>query len=218
MNPFKPNKNVMLLCVSVLAASVLASTGFAAWVIQGDNTNPEGQGTLNGGADYVFLGDTNGIDITMNPELPLPSFGTYFFDNGKDNTAIKEAPLEYKIDLNRSKMSQTMIDLNQFTLKCTFGLYSKTKKTYYGNAGEIVKFCKYGATREGATKETIASNGSTGSVDLLFVVPDATSTSILSFNVTHYIVIAAHQAMKADSTLTLNDFTFRLSFGLGGNA
>lgn len=218
MNPFKPNKNVMLLCVSVLTASVLASTGFAAWVIQGDNTTPSGQGTLNGGADYVFLGDANGIDITMNPELPLPSFGTYFFDNGKDNTAIKEAPLEYKIDLNRSKMNPTMIDLNQFTLKCTFGLYSKSKKTYYGNAGEIVESCKYGATREGATKETIASNGSTGSVDLLFVVPDTTSTSILSFNVTHYIVIAARQAMKDDSTLTLNDFTFRLSFGLGGNA
>lgn len=215
MNPFKPNKNVMLLCVSVLAASVLASTGFAAWVIQGDNTTPSGQGTLNGEADYVFLGDTNGIKIEMTKALP--SFGTYFFDNGKDNTAIKEAPLEYKIDLNRSKMSQTMIDLNQFTLKCTFGLYSKTKKTYYGNAGEIVKSCKYGATREGATKETIASNGSTGSVDLLFIVPDATSTSILSFNVTHYIVIAARQAMKSDS-LDLGDLTFRLSFGLGGNA
>ena len=215
MNPFKPNKNVMLLCVSVLAASVLASTGFAAWVIQGDNTNPEGQGTLNGEADYVFLGDTNGIEIKMTQALP--SFGTYFFDNGKDNTAVKEAPLEYTINLDRSKMSQTMIDLSSFTLKCTFGLYSKTKKTYYGNAGEIVKSCKYGATREGATKETIASNGSTGSVDLLFVVPDATSTSILSFTVTHYIVIAARQAMKSDS-LDLGDLTFRLSFGLGGNA
>lgn len=215
MNPFKPNKNVMLLGVSILAASVLASTGFAAWVIQGDNANPSGQGTLNGGADYVFLGDTNGIEIEMTKALP--GFGTYFFDDG-GNAAIKEAPLEYTINLDRSKMSQTMIDLSQFTLKCTFGLYSKSKKTYYGNASEIVESCKYGATREGATKETIASNGSTGSVDLLFVVPDATSTSILSFNVTHYIVIAARQAMKADSTLTLNDFMFRLSFGLGDNA
>ena len=212
MNPFKPNKNVMLLCVSVLAASVLASTGFAAWVIQGDNTNPEGQGTLNGGADYVCLGDTNGIDITMNPELPLPSFGTYFFDNGKDNTAIKEAPLEYKIDLNRSKMSQTMIDLNQFTLKCTFGLYSKSKKTYYGNANEIVQSCTYGTTTEKMT-----TNASMGSVDLLFVVPEATSTSILLFTISHYIVVAARQAMKSDS-LDLGDLTFRLSFGLGGNA
>lgn len=209
MNPFKPNKNVMLLCVSVLAASVLASTGFAAWVIQGDNTNPSGQGTLNGGADYVFLGDTNGIEIGV--KKALPSFGTYFFDNGGD-TAVKEAPLEYTINLDRSKMSQTMIDLKQFTLKCTFGLYSKSKKAYYGNASEIVKSCAYGTTTE-----TMTTNASTGSVDLLFVVPDATSTSILSFNVTHYIVIAARQAMKADSTLTLNDFTFRLSFGLGGN-
>ena len=212
MNPFKPNKNVMLLCVSVLAASVLASTGFAAWVIQGDNTAPNGQGTLNGEADYVFLGDTNGIDISMNPELPLPSFGTYFFDNGKDNTAIKEAPLEYTINLDRSKMSQTMIDLKQFTLKCTFGLYSKSKKTYYGNANEIVTLCKYAGTTE-----TITTNASTGSVDLLFVVPEATSTSILSFTISHYIVVAARQAMKSDS-LDLGDLTFRLSFGLGGNA
>lgn len=214
MNPFKPNKNVMLLCVSVLAASVLASTGFAAWVIQGDNTAPNGQGTLNGGADYVFLGDTKGIDIAMDMDqtLPFPSFGTYFFDNG-GNAAIKEATLKYTINLDRSKMSQTMIDLSSFTLKCTFGLYSKSKKTYYGNASEIVKSCTYGKT-----EETIASNASTGSVDLLFVVPDATSTSILSFKVSHYIVIAARQAMKADSTLTLNDFTFRLSFGLGDNA
>lgn len=210
MNPFKPNKNVMLLCVSVLAASVLASTGFAAWVIQGDNTAPNGQGTLNGEADYVFLGDTNGIEIKMTQALP--SFGTYFFDNG-GNAAIKEAPLEYTINLDRSNMSQTMIDLSSFTLKCTFGLYSKSKKTYYGNASEIVKSYTYGKT-----EETIASNASTGSVDLLFVVPDATSTSILSFKVSHYIVIAARQAMKADSTLTLNDFTFRLSFGLGDNA
>lgn len=210
MNPFKPNKNVMLLCVSVLAASVLASTGFAAWVIQGDNTAPNGQGTLNGGADYVFLGDTNGIKIEMTKALP--NFGTYFFDNG-GNVSIKEAPLEYTFTLDRNKMGQTMIDLKQFTLKCTFGLYSKSKKAYYGNASEIVKSCTYGTT-----EETIASNASTGSVDLLFVVPDATSTSILSFNVTHYLVIAARQAMKADSTLTLNDFTFRLSFGLGGNA
>lgn len=211
MNPFKPNKNVMLLCVSVLAASVLASTGFAAWVIQGDNTAPNGQGTLNGEADYVFLGDTNGIEIEMTQALP--SFGTYFFDNGKDNTAIKDAPLEYTINLDRSKMSQTMIDLNQFTLKCTFGLYSKSKKTYYGNANEIVQSCTYGTTTE-----TMTMNASMGSVDLLFVVPEATSTSILSFTISHYIVVAARQAMKADSTLTLNDFTFRLSFGLGGNA
>lgn len=210
MNPFKPNKNVMLLCVSVLAASVLASTGFAAWVIQGDNTNPEGQGTLNGEADYVFLGDTNGIEIEMTKALP--SFGTYFFDNGKDNTAIKEAPLEYMINLDRSKMSQTMIDLNQFTLKCTFGLYSKSKKTYYGNANEIVQSCTYGTTTE-----TMTTNASMGSVDLLFVVPDATSTSILSFTISHYIVVAARQAMKSDS-LDLGDLTFRLSFGLGGNA
>lgn len=211
MNPFKPNKNVMLLCVSVLAASVLASTGFAAWVIQGDNTNPEGQGTLNGEADYVFLGDTNGIEIKMTQALP--SFGTYFFDNGKDNTAVKEAPLEYTINLDRSKMSQTMIDLSSFTLKCTFGLYSKSKKTYYGNANEIVQSCTYGTTTE-----TMTTNASMGSVDLLFVVPEATSTSILSFTISHYIVVAARQAMKADSTLTFNDFTFRLSFGLGGNA
>ena len=210
MNPFKPNKNVMLLCVSVLAASVLASTGFAAWVIQGDNTNPEGQGTLNGEADYVFLGDTNGIEIKMTKALP--SFGTYFFDNG-GNAAIKDAPLEYTIKLDRSNMSQTMIDLSSFTLKCTFGLYSKSKKTYYGNANEIVQSCTYGTTTE-----TMTTNASMGSVDLLFVVPDATSTSILSFKVSHYIVIAARQAMKADSTLTLNDFTFRLSFGLGDNA
>lgn len=210
MNPFKPNKNVMLLCVSVLAASVLASTGFAAWVIQGDNTNPEGQGTLNGEADYVFLGDTNGIEIEMTKALP--SFGTYFFDNGKDNTAIKEAPLEYTINLDRSNMSQTMIDLNSFTLKCTFGLYSKSKKTYYGNANEIVQSCTYGTTTE-----TMTTNASMGSVDLLFVVPDATSTSILSFTISHYIVVAARQAMKSDS-LDLGDLTFRLSFGLGGNA
>ena len=209
MNPFKPNKNVMLLCVSVLAASVLASTGFAAWVIQGDNTTPSGQGTLNGEADYVFLGDTNGIKIEMTKALP--SFGTYFFDNGKDNTAVKEAPLEYTINLDRSKMSQTMIDLNQFTLKCTFGLYSKSKKTYYGNANEIVQSCTYGTTTEKMT-----TNASMGSVDLLFVVPDATSTSTLSFMITHYIVIAARQAMKSDS-LDLGDLTFRLSFGLGGN-
>jgi len=211
MNPFKPNKNVMLLCVSVLAASVLASTGFAAWVIQGDNTNPEGQGTLNGEADYVFLGDTNGIEIEMTKALP--SFGTYFFDNGKDNTAVKEAPLEYTINLDRSKMSQTMIDLNQFTLKCTFGLYSKSKKTYYGNANEIVQSCTYGTTTE-----TMTTNASMGSVDLLFVVPDATSTSVLSFMISHHIVIAARQAMKSDTSLKLNDLTFRLSFGLGGNA
>ena len=210
MNPFKPNKNVMLLCVSVLAASVLASTGFAAWVIQGDNTNPEGQGTLNGEADYVFLGDTNGIEIKMTQALP--SFGTYFFDNGKDNTAIKEAPLEYTINLDRSNMSQTMIDLKSFTLKCTFGLYSKSKKTYYGNANEIVQSCTYGTTTE-----TMTTNASMGSVDLLFVVPDATSTSILSFTISHYIVVAARQAMKSDS-LDLGDLTFRLSFGLGGNA
>ena len=210
MNPVKPNKNVMLLCVSVLAASVLASTGFAAWVIQGDNTTPSGQGTLNGEADYVFLGDTNGIKIEMTKALP--SFGTYFFDNGKDNTAVKEAPLEYTINLDRSKMSQTMIDLNQFTLKCTFGLYSKSKKTYYGNANEIVQSCTYGTTTEKMT-----TNASMGSVDLLFVVPDATSTSTLSFMITHYIVIAARQAMKSDS-LDLGDLTFRLSFGLGGNA
>lgn len=210
MNPFKPNKNVMLLCVSVLAASVLASTGFAAWVIQGDNTNPEGQGTLNGEADYVFLGDTNGIEIEMTQALP--SFGTYFFDNGKDNTAVKEAPLEYTIKLDRSKMSQTMIDLNQFTLKCTFGLYSKSKKTYYGNANEIVQSCTYGTTTE-----TMTTNASMGSVDLLFVVPDATSTSVLSFMISHHIVVAARQAMKSDS-LDLGDLTFRLSFGLGGNA
>lgn len=210
MNPFKPNKNVMLLCVSVLAASVLASTGFAAWVIQGDNTNPEGQGTLNGEADYVFLGDTNGIEIKMTQALP--SFGTYFFDNGKDNTSVKDAPLEYTINLDRSKMSQTMIDLSSFTLKCTFGLYSKSKKTYYGNANEIVQSCTYGTTTE-----TMTTNASMGSVDLLFVVPDATSTSTLSFMITHYIVIAARQAMKSDS-LDLGDLTFRLSFGLGGNA
>ena len=216
MNPFKPNKNVMLLCVSVLAASVLASTGFAAWVIQGDNTAPNGQGTLNGEADYVFLGDTNGIEIEMTPQA-LPSFGTYFFDNGKDNTAIKEAPLEYTIKLDRSNMSQTMIDLKQFTLKCTFGLYSKSKKAYYGNANEIVKSCKYGATAETATAETMTMNASMGSVDLLFVVPEATSTSILSFTISHYIVVAARQAMKSDS-LDLSDLTFRLSFGLGGNA
>lgn len=209
MNPFKPNKNVMLFGVSILAASVLASTGFAAWVIQGDNTNPSGQGTLNGEADYVFLGDTNGIEIEMTKALP--SFGTYFFDNG-GNIAVKEAPLEYTFNLDRSKMGQTMIDLNQFTLKCTFGLYNKTKKAYYGNANEIVKSCTYGST-----KETIAANGSTGSVDLLFAVPAATSTSVLSFNVSHFIVIAARQAMKTDSTLTIQDFTFRLSFGLGGN-
>lgn len=210
MNPFKPNKNVMLLCVSVLAASVLASTGFAAWVIQGDNTTPSGQGTLNGEADYVFLGDTNGIKIEMTKALP--SFGTYFFDNGKDNTAVKEAPLEYTINLDRSKMSQTMIDLNQFTLKCTFGLYSKSKKTYYGNANEIVQSCTYGTTTEKMT-----TNASMGSVDLLFVVPEATSTSILLFTISHYIVVAARQAMKSDS-LDLGDLTFRLSFGLGGNA
>ena len=210
MNPFKPNKNVMLLCVSVLAASVLASTGFAAWVIQGDNTNPSGQGTLNGGADYVFLGDTNGIEIGV--KKALPSFGTYFFDNGGD-TAVKEAPLEYTINLDRSKMSQTMIDLKQFTLKCTFGLYSKSKKTYYGNANEIVESCKYGDTTE-----TMTMNASTGSVDLLFVVPETSSQSTLSFAISHYIVIAARQAMKSDSSLMLNDFTFRLSFGLGGNA
>lgn len=217
MNPFKPNKNVMLLCVSVLAASVLSSTGFAAWVIQGDNTNPKGQGTLNGEADYVFLGDTNGIDITMT--TALPSFGTYFFDNG-GNSAVEETPLEYTINLDRSKMSQTMIDLKQFTLKCTFGLYSKSKKAYYGNANEIVKSCKYGATAETATAETMTMNASKGSVDLLFVVPQTqpSSTSVLSFSISHYIVIAARQAMKADSTLILNDFTFRLSFGLGGNA
>ena len=210
MNPFKPNKNVMLLCVSVLAASVLASTGFAAWVIQGDNTTPSGQGTLSGEADYVFLGDTNGIEIKMTQALP--SFGTYFFDNGKDNTAIKEAPLEYTINLDRSNMSQTMIDLKSFTLKCTFGLYSKSKKTYYGNANEIVQSCTYGTTTE-----TMTTNASMGSVDLLFVVPDATSTSILSFTISHYIVVAARQAMKSDS-LDLGDLTFRLSFGLGGNA
>lgn len=215
MNPFKPNKNVMLLCVSILAASVLASTGFAAWVIQGDNTNPEGQGTLNGEADYVFLGDTNGIEISVDKAKTLPSFGTYFFDDGGD-TAVKEADLNYTINLDRSKMSQTMIDLKSFTLKCTFGLYSKTKKTYYGNANEIVKFCKYGDTTE-----TMTMNASTGSVDLLFVVPDTTkltSTSVLSFKISHYIVIAARQAMKSDTSLTLNDLTFRLSFGLGGNA
>ncbi len=210
MNPFKPNKNVMLLCVSVLAASVLASTGFAAWVIQGDNTNPEGQGTLNGEADYVFLGDTNGIDIKMT--TALPSFGTYFFDNGGD-AAVKEAPLSYTFDLSRAKMNQTMIDLNQFTLKCTFGLYSKSKKTYYGNANEIVQSCTYGTTTEAVT-----TNASTGSVDLLFVVPETTSTSVLSFTISHHIVIAARQAMKSDTNLKLNDFTFRLSFGLGGNA
>lgn len=215
MNPFKPNKNVMLLCVSVLAASVLASTGFAAWVIQGDNTNPEGQGTLNGEADYVFLGDANGIEIEMTQALP--SFGTYFFDNGKDNTAIKEAPLEYTINLDRSKMSQTMIDLSSFTLKCTFGLYSKSKKTYYGNANEIVKSCTYGYGNE-VTTETITTNASTGSVDLLFFVPETTKTPVLSFMISHHIVIAARQAMKSDSSLTLNDLTFRLSFGLGGNA
>lgn len=209
MNPFKPNKNVMLLCVSVLAASVLASTGFAAWVIQGDNTAPNGQGTLNGEADYVFLGDTNGIEIEMTKALP--KFGTYFFDNGGD-TAVKEAPLEYTIKLDRSKMSQTMIDLSSFTLKCTFGLYSKSKKTYYGNANEIVQSCTYGTTTE-----TMTTNASMGSVDLLFVVPDATSTSILSFTISHYIVVAARQAMKSDS-LDLGDLTFRLSFGLGGNA
>ena len=211
MNPFKPNKNVMLLCVSVLAASVLASTGFAAWVIQGDNTTPSGQGTLNGEADYVFLGDTNGIKIEMTKALP--SFGTYFFDNGKDNTAVKEAPLEYTIKLDRSNMSQTMIDLSSFTLKCTFGLYSKSKKTYYGNANEIVQSCTYGTTTEKMT-----TNASMGSVDLLFVVPEATSTSILSFTISHYIVVAARQAMKSDTSLKLNDLTFRLSFGLGGNA
>ena len=210
MNPFKPNKNVMLLCVSVLAASVLASTGFAAWVIQGDNTTPSGQGTLNGEADYVFLGDTNGIKIEMTKALP--SFGTYFFDNGKDNTAVKEAPLEYTINLDRSKMSQTMIDLSSFTLKCTFGLYSKSKKTYYGNANEIVQSCTYGTTTE-----TMTTNASMGSVDLLFAVPEATSTSILLFTISHYIVVAARQAMKSDS-LDLGDLTFRLSFGLGGNA
>lgn len=209
MNPFKPNKNVMLLCVSVLAASVLASTGFAAWVIQGDNTTPSGQGTLNGEADYVFLGDTNGIKIEMTKALP--SFGTYFFDNG-GNAAIKEAPLEYTIKLDRSNMSQTMIDLCSFTLKCTFGLYSKSKKTYYGNANEIVQSCTYGTTTE-----TMKTNASMGSVDLLFVIPDATSTSILSFTISHYIVVAARQAMKSDS-LDLGDLTFRLSFGLGGNA
>lgn len=213
MNPFKPNKNVMLLCVSVLAASVLASTGFAAWVIQGDNTNPEGQGTLNGEADYVFLGDTNGIEIKMTQALP--SFGTYFFDNGKDNTAVKEAPLEYTINLDRSKMSQTMIDLNSFTLKCTFGLYSKSKKTYYGNANEIVQSCTYGTTTE-----TMTTNASMGSVDLLFVVPKPekpSQSTLLSFTISHYIVVAARQAMKSDS-LDLGDLTFRLSFGLGGNA
>ena len=209
MNPFKPNKNVMLLCVSVLAASVLASTGFAAWVIQGDNTNPNGQGTLNGEADYVFLGDTNGIDISMTKALP--SFGTYFFDNG-GNVAVKEAPLEYSINLDRTEMSQTMIDLNQFTLKCTFGLYSKSKKAYYGNANEIVKSCTYGGTTE-----TMTTNASTGSVDLLFVVPETTSQSTLSFAISHYIVIAARQAMKSDASLKFNDLTFRLSFGLGGN-
>ena len=214
MNPFKSNKNVMLLCVSVLAASVLASTGFAAWVIQGDNTNPEGQGTLNGEADYVFLGDTNGIDITV--KTALPSFGTYFFDN-VGNTAVTEAPLEYTINLDRSKMSQTMIDLKQFTLKCTFGLYSKSKKTYYGNANEIVQSCTYGYGDE-ATTEKITTNASTGSVDLLFFVPETAKTPVLSFMISHHIVIAARQAMKADSTLTLNDFTFRLNFGLGGNA
>lgn len=215
MNPFKPNKNVMLLCVSVLAASVLASTGFAAWVIQGDNTNPEGQGTLKGEADYVFLGDTNGIIISL--KTALPSFGTYFFDNGKDNTAIEEADLDYTIDLNRSKMSQTMIDLKHFTLKCTFGLYSKSKKTYYGNANEIVKSCTY---PDKDVTETISTNASTGSVDLLFVVPEPETTrqSTLSFTISHYIVIAARQAMKSDASLTLNDLTFRLSFGLGGNA
>lgn len=210
MNPFKPNKNVMLLGVSILAASVLASTGFAAWVIQGDNTNPEGQGTLNGEADYVFLGDTNGIEISM--KTALPNFGTYFFDDG-GSSAIKEAPLEYTVKLNRADMSQTMIDLNQFTLKCTFGLYSKSKKTYYGNANEIVQSCKYAGTTEKMT-----TNASTGSVDLLFMVPDATSQSTLSFTITHYIVIAARQAMKSDTSLKLNDLTFRLSFGLGGNA
>lgn len=212
MNPFKPNKNVMLLCVSVLAASVLASTGFAAWVIQGDTSNPSGQGSLNGEADYVFLGDTNGIDITLTKALP--NFGTYFFDDG-GNAAVKEAPLEYSINLDRTKMSQTMIDLKQFTLKCTFGLYSKSKKAYYGNANEIVKSCKYGDTTE-----TMTMNASTGSVDLLFVVPDTTkptSTSVLSFKISHYIVIAARQAMKSEG-LQLNDLTFRLSFGLGGNA
>lgn len=212
MNPFKPNKNVMLLCVSVLAASVLASTGFAAWVIQGDNTNPEGQGTLKGEADYVFLGDTNGIIISL--KTALPSFGTYFFDNG-GNAALKDAPLEYTIALDRAKMSQTMIDLNSFTLKCTFGLYSKSKKTYYGNANEIVKSCTY--PNKDVT-ETISTNASTGSVDLLFKVPDATSQSTLSFTISHYIVIAARQAMKSDTSLKLNDLTFRLSFGLGGNA
>ena len=211
MNPFKPNKNVMLLCVSVLAASVLASTGFAAWVIQEDNTTPSGQGTLNGEADYVFLGDTNGIKIEMTKALP--SFGTYFFDNGKDNTAVKEATLKYTINLDRSNMSQTMIDLSSFTLKCTFGLYSKSKKTYYGNANEIVQSCTYGTTTEKMT-----TNASMGSVDLLFVVPEATSTSILSFTISHYIVVAARQAMKSDTSLKLNDLTFRLSFGLGGNA
>lgn len=210
MNPFKPNKNVMLLYVSVLAASVLASTGFAAWVIQGDNTAPSGQGTLNGGADYVFLGDTKGIEISM--AKALPGFGTYYFDNG-GNSAVEEAPLEYTINLDRSKMSQTMINLNSFTLKCTFGLYSKTKKSYYGNANEIVESCKYGDTTE-----TMTSNASTGFVDLLFVVPEATSTSVLSFTISHHIVIAARQAMKSDTSLKLNDLTFRLSFGLGGNA
>lgn len=210
MNPFKPNKNVMLLYVSVLAASVLASTGFAAWVIQGDNTAPSGQGTLNGGADYVFLGDTKGIEISM--AKALPGFGTYYFDNG-GNSAVEEAPLEYTINLDRSKMSQTMINLNSFTLKCTFGLYSKTKKTYYGNANEIVESCKYGDTTE-----TMTSNASTGFVGLLFVVPEATSTSVLSFTISHHIVIAARQAMKSDTSLKLNDLTFRLSFGLGGNA
>lgn len=213
MNPFKPNKNVMLLCVSVLAASVLASTGFAAWVIQGDNTSPSGQGTLNGEADYVFLGDANGIEISM--KTALPSFGTYFFDNGGD-IALKEAPLEYTIKLNRANMSQTMIDLNSFTLKCTFGLYSKSKKTYYGNANEIVTSCTYGTATE-----NITSNASTGSVDLIFVVPEPESTNpptTLSFMISHCIVIAARQAMKSDTSLALNDLTFRLSFGLGGNA
>ena len=214
MNPFKPNKNVMLLCVSILAASVLASTGFAAWVIQGDNTNPEGQGTLNGEADYVFLGDTNGIDIKMT--TALPSFGTYFFDNG-GNSAVKEAPLEYTVKLDRTQMSQTMIDLKQFTLKCTFGLYSKSKKAYYGNANEIVKSCTY---PDKDVTETISANASTGSVDLLFKVPEPEKpdqSTLLSFTITHYIVIAARQAMKSES-LELNDLTFRLSFGLGGNA
>lgn len=105
-----------------------------------------------------------------------------------------------------------MIDLNSFTLKCTFGLYSKTKKTYYGNANEIVESCKYGDTTE-----VMTMNASTGSVDLLFVVPETSSQSTLSFAISHYIVIAAHQAMKSDS-LDLSDLTFRLSFGLGGNA